>query len=210
MNLGSAIAVLLRRWLVVLLGLALTLGAAAYLYRSTPPSYQSTASLLLLLPADARGSENVGSPYLYLPSGLNVMARLVAGAPNRREAREELAAAGVASSFQVGVDPTTPILNVSAEGGDPENVVLTRDLVVELLRGELLTMQEEEGVPPWQTAHTRLYNNDDVPQQLGGEWRRAVLAAMAAGGLATLLFVFGLDRLLAIRAERKRAASEPE
>ncbi|WP_461106671.1 YveK family protein [Tessaracoccus terricola] len=203
MDLGSALRVLLRRWLIVLIGIVLTLGACGYLYRTAEPQYQASGSMLMLLPNNARGPENVGSPFLYLPNGLNVLARLVTGATSSREFRQEMGAQGLNSSFQVGVDNQTPIITMTVQGPDPENVIRTRDWLIDALNDELLRVQQEEGTPPLQTAHTRVYGNEDVPMQLGGDWTRSVLAALAAGGLATLIAAFGIDRLLALRKDRR-------
>ncbi|NLE99131.1 MAG: hypothetical protein GX596_14265 [Propionibacterium sp.] len=201
---------MLRRWLVVLLGILLTGGVAGYIYMNSEPRYQATARMILLLPADARGPESHGSPFLYLPNGLNVIARIVSGAPQSSEFREAMAKEGLSSGYTVGVDPTTPILTVSTEGTDPGDVVATRDWIVEQLNEELRTLQLEEGAPPQQVAHTRVYANEDVPLALGGDWQRSVLAAGAAGGLLTLVAAFAIDRLLAVRRkhkERKKALS---
>lgn len=208
MDLGSALRVLLRRWLVVLIGIVLTLGACGYLYRTAEPQYQASGSMLLLLPNNARGSDSVGSPFLYLPNGLNVIARLVTGATSTREFRQEMAAQELNSPFQVGVDNQTPIITMTVEGTDPDNVIRTRDWLIQALNAELLRVQQEEGAPPQQTAHTRVYGNEDIPLQLGGDWTRSVLAALAAGGLVTLIAAFGLDRLLAIRKARKARRAE--
>lgn len=209
MDLGSALRVLLRRWLIVLIGIVLTLGACGYLYKTAEPQYQASGSMLMLLPNNARGPENVGSPFLYLPNGLNVLARLVTGATSSREFRHEMATQGLDSSFQVGVDNQTPIITMTVQGPDPENVIRTRDWLIGALNDELLRVQQEEGTPPLQTAHTRVYGNEDVPLQLGGDWTRSVLAALAAGGLATLIAAFGIDRLLALRKDR-RAKRKPK
>lgn len=204
MDIGSAIRLLLRRWLIVLIGALLTLGVCAYLYRTAEPRYQAAGRMLLLLPSNARGEE-IGSPFLYLPNGLNVLARVVSSAPDSREVQRAMAEAGLHSQFEVGVDPTTPILSVTVEGTDPDNVIATRDWLVEFLNQHLLQVQEEEGTPARQTAHTRLYEAEDIPHRLGGDWTRSVMAALAAGGIATLLAAFGTDRLLALRASRLAA-----
>ncbi|MCC2594613.1 hypothetical protein LKO27_14505 [Tessaracoccus sp. OS52] len=204
MDVGSALRVLLRQWLVVLIGVALTVGACAYLYKTAEPRYQATGRMLLLLPADARGPDAIGSPFLYLPNGLNVLARIVSGASTGRQFRQEMAAQGLSPSFEVGVDPETPIIIISVEDTEPDNVVRTRDWLITAMNDELLKVQQEEGAPPAQTAHTRVYAAEDVPSQLGGDWTRSVLAALAAGGIVTLVAAFAIDRLRALRRERRQ------
>lgn len=208
MDFGSTAKVLLRRWLVVLIGLAVTLGACAYLYRTADPSYRSDGRLLLLLPANARGDDSIGSPYLYMPSGLNVLAKIAVVTPNSRSFRADLEAQGYIAGYELGVDPTTPIIIVGVEGADPEAVLATRDRVIQAVQQELARIQQEEDVPVNQMAHARVFDAQDVPAALGGDWTRAVLAAGAAGGLLTLLAAFTVDRLMARRGPggRRRAA----
>lgn len=210
MEFGSALRVLLRRWLVVLLGAALTLGAAAYLHTSTAPTYRATARLLLLLPANARGAEEVGSPFLYLPDGLNVLARVVAAAPASRSFEADLLSRGLTSPYEVGVDPSTPIIIVGVEGPDSDNVLATRDGLVEVIQEELLQVQTEEVVPSKQTARIRVFAAEDTPAMLGGNRTRGALAVVAAGGFVTLLAAFGIDRIVEARRARPRRSPEPD
>lgn len=206
MDLGGTVRVLLRRWLVVLIGLLLTLGAAASLHYSAPPRYQSEARMLLLLPADARGPGSDGSPYLYLPSGLNVISGLVVGAVNNRQFREDVADRGFIPNFEVGTDGSVPIITVTVAGPDAQLVIDTRDYVVSAIQEELEIMQREEDVPAYQMAHLRIYDADDIPNRLGGNATRAVLGTLAAGAVITLIAAFGLEGLSRLRRAR---AHEP-
>lgn len=208
MTLGSAVKVLLRRWLVILIGLLLTLGAAGYLYLNTPPRYQATARMLLLLPADARGEEAVGSPFLYLPNGLNVLARIVATTPNSQDFHAQMVDRGLTSQYELGVDPTSPTLTVSVEGADPENVIETRDAVIATMQAELLRVQQEESAPTNQIARGRVYAAESTPEQISGDRMRGVLAVGGAGALLTLLMAFLIDRLIVLRKARKKRLAE--
>lgn len=210
MTLGSAVKVLLRRWLLILIGLLLTLGAAGYLYLNTPPRFQATARMLLLLPADARGEEAVGSPFLFLPNGLNVLARIVATTPTSQDFRSQMIDRGLSSQYEVGVDPTSPTLTVSVEGSDPENVIATRDGVIAAMQADLLRVQQEESAPVNQTAHARVYAAENTPEQISGDRMRGVLAVGGAGALLTLLVAFLIDRLIhARKARKKRLGDNP-
>ena len=204
MDLGSAVGVLLRRYWVLFAGLILTLGATAYLHTQTPPRYQATARVLLLLPADSRAAEGAVSPFLYLPNGLQVLAGIVATGPSSREFQDQMFAAGLTSQYEVGVEVGSPIITVSVEGRDPENVIATRDQVIEEIEEELLTVQREEETPRRQTAHARVYAIEPTPDLLQGDRTRGMLVALGVGGLLTLLAAFGIDRSLQLRAERRR------
>jgi len=212
MTLASAVQVLLRRWLVIVIGLVLTLGAAGYVYLNTPPRYQATARMLLLLPSDSRGEQAIGSPFLYLPNGLNVLARIVSVTPTSREFQAALLAQGLTSQYEVGVDTTSPTITVSVEGDDPQNVIATRDGVIKAVQDDLLAIQREENAPRAQTAHTRVYAAEATPDQIAGDRMRGVLSVVAAGALLTLLAAFAIDRLSQsrkARKERRAAGGEP-
>ncbi len=203
MDLGSAVKVLLRRWIVVLVGLLLTVGGAAYLYLSAPPSYTAGARMLLLLPPNARGADAVGSPFLYLPDGLNVIGRLVSVSATTREFREAMAAEGLTSGYQVTVDPQNPIVVIAVEGPDPEDVLATRDWMVGALQEELLAVQVEEGAPEAQIAHARVFAAEERPVEQGNARLREVIGVLGMGGVVTLLAAFGVDRLFQQRRARR-------
>lgn len=210
MDFGSALRILLRRWIIVLLGMVVTGGAVFYLSTTAPPRYQATGRMLLLLPADARGTEEPGSPFLYLPNGLSVLAQIVSVAPDSKDFHRDLMDQGLSSAYDIGVDPSSPTITVSVTGEDPDNVIATRDALVRGLQAELLQVQEEEGTPERQTAHTRVYAVEETPTQVAGNRTRSMLAVAAAGGLLTLVAVFGIDRLLEIRKGRARRAVSRE
>jgi hypothetical protein len=203
MDLGSAVRVLLRRWLVLVIGLMLTLGAAAYLYTQTPPRYQATARMLLLLPAEARGAESADSPFLYLPNGLQVLAEIVATAPNSRAFHDTMTAAGLTSQYELGIDPGSPTITISVEGSDAGNVIASRDRVIQGVKDELLTVQREEKSPSRQLAHARVYAIEDTPHLVQGDRTRGTLTALGVGGLITLLAAFMVDRAIQLLHERR-------
>lgn len=198
MDVGSTLRVLVRRWLVLLLGMLLTFGAAAVVYFQAPQRYQATARVLLLLPSNARG-EVVGSPFIHLPSELNVLANLVSRTAQTSTFRSDLAQQGHSSQYEIGLNDDGPVLTISVEGQDRDDVISTRGQLIVALQDELHRVQMEEDAPPQQVATTRVFAADPVPEQLGGDKLRAVLAVLAAGGLLTLITVFLTDRLLLIR-----------
>lgn len=208
MDVGSAIRVLLRRWLVVLFGVLLTVGAAGYLYLNTPPSYTAGGRMLLLLPSNARGEDFVGSPFLYLPNELNVIGQVISVFPNSHDFQAAKAEAGLQSTVDVAVERQSPTLTLTVTGGDPEDVIKTRDWLVEQLSNELRRIQVEEGAPKAQTAHARVFAAEDQPVEESGSWMRQVIAAVGVGGLATLVVAFLIDYLLQRRKPRREAAKE--
>lgn len=202
MDLADGARVLVRRWLIVLLGIALTVGAAAMVYTRAPQSYQTNARLLLLLPPGAQGGELPNSPFLYLPNGLNILASHVSVAPNTQQFRQAMVDDGFVEHYDVGVSPGDPVITVSVVGGDPVGVIATRDAVIERLSTELERVQDEEKVPDRQRAHFRTAGLNDEAQAMGGNKLQGAVGTMALGGLLTLLVAFLVDRRRRPAAQR--------
>lgn len=209
MELSSTFRLLLRRWLVLLIGIVATSAAGAYVFNTTPPSYVSGARMLLLLPNNARGPDAIGSPFLYLPSGLDVMARLLSGSVVTRDFQEAKAAAGLSAAVVVTVDNRSPMLNITVTGSDTDDVIATRDWVVDRLQKDLLQIQVEEGAPREQIAHGRVFGAENVPRPSGRTWLRPVLVVAAVGAVATLLAAVAIDFLLQRRKLRRATTPTP-
>src|SRR5690606_38408257 len=118
--LSDVLAMLRRRWYVVVVGLLLIAGGAGLTYLQTPKSYQATGQLLLLLPPQAGGSTPI-NPYLNLDSGLNTAAALVASTMNTPEMQRSVAAAGHLAQYTIALNPDTgPLLVITTEAAEPQ------------------------------------------------------------------------------------------
>lgn len=201
---GGARTVALWRTLVVFLGVLLSVGFAYAFHEKTPASYQATARLLLVLPSDAR--REIGSPFMDLPKGLVVLSDVVAQYPKSDAVRAELAANGMERQFEVGLDPSVPIITLSVEGSDPDNVIRTRNWLVGQLTSELAAVQKSIGAPARQTATPIMFMADSVAHLISGDRSRAAAGIVAAGVLGTLLVTFSLGR----RSAARGTANEPE
>lgn len=205
MDLADGARVLVRRWIIVVLGVALTLGAAALVYTRAPQSYQTNARLLLLLPPGAQGGELPNSPFLYLPNGLNILASHVAVATSTQQFRQDMVHDGFDERYEVGVSPGDPIITVSVTGSHPAGVIATRDAIIDRLRTELDRVQDEEKVPDRQRAHFRTAGLNAEAQAMGGNKLQGAVGTAALGGLLTLLVAFLVDRRRRAGAQRPSA-----
>ena len=208
--LSDVLAMLRRRWYVVVVGLLLIAGGAGLTYLQTPKSYQATGQLLLLLPPQAGGSTPI-NPYLNLDSGLNTAAALVASTMNTPEMQRSVAAAGHLAQYTIALNPDTgPLLVITTEAAEPQQAIATRDEVITRLQSELERIQTEENAPVRQFIHTRTNATFDEAEVLTGDRTRAVAAVGAAGLLALFLVVAGWDRLAARRRARKSDPTRAE
>jgi hypothetical protein len=204
--LSDVLGMLRRRWIVVLVGMVLVVGAMGAAYLKAPTSYQSTGQLLLLLPPQASGSDSPTNPYLNLDPGLATAAALIASTMNAPESQRAVAAAGHSAEYSIALSPETgPLLVITTEGADPQQAIGTRDEVIRRLQDELQRIQTEENAPRRQFIHTRTNGTFNEAEVLTGDRTRAVAAVGAAGLLLTLMVVVGWDRVQASRPRRTRA-----
>ena len=113
MYLRDLMASLLRRWYLVIVALLLTGLACGYVARAIGPTYQMSASVLLIPPKDPTGL--VTNRYLSLGStgsALQVLARSMSSDPTHREVLDGHQGA----DYTAGPDPSSsaPMLLLSA------------------------------------------------------------------------------------------------
>jgi uncharacterized protein involved in exopolysaccharide biosynthesis len=90
----EALAVLVRRWYVVLIcGIAVT-GGLFLAVKQVPTQYQASGEVLLLLPPAATGKGTPSNPYLNLQPGLTTMATITASELNSKPVHREFVKAG--------------------------------------------------------------------------------------------------------------------
>lgn len=210
MDFFDSVRVLLRRWYVVLLGLLLLGGAAYYAIAVVPTNYQARAQYVLLLPAGSPGPGAI-NPYLNLNGGLTFAASLIASDIGTKAAIEELADAGFTSTYTIGLSTGAgPVLEVSASGTDPDDVLATRDAVLTRFDQELDELQAIPGIPSRQRIFSRTNAVDPVAEAVPGAKKKALLLIVALGGTLTLIAAFTVDGLLRRRSRTARTSAETQ
>ena len=194
-EIGSALR---ARWWLILLAVAVTVGASAVATARQRPVYRASASLVVapIASVDAPADILRSLETLERRSIIATFARI----PGSREARR--AAAGQlglpdleAWRIEGSVLPNTNILRIDAEGPDAGRVAQVANAAAEATRQEaralyrIFTMRIlAEATPPTRAA---------LP-----DWRRNLLVATAIGLLLGLLAAYGAERL---RAHSPRA-----
>lgn len=209
MELGSLWRLLLRRWLILVIGLALAAGGTVAVYRVAPRSYQAAAQGLLLLPPDANNPALETSPFLYLPQGLNVLGRIVNQRMQTPNFHREMKARGYHADYQLGMETQTPVISITVEGAEPEDTLRTRDELMNQFSEILAEVQRNESVPERQFAHVRFLDTSDEPTVISGDRLRAAAVVGAVGALLVLLIAVAWDRFAERRRPRRKNASAP-
>lgn len=167
-----------------ILGIVLSCGAAVLLINQAPNHFQATARLMLLLPPDAR-REPI-NPFLDQPNGLVVLGNVAAEIPYSDEVRDALLQLGLSNQFEVGLDPTNPIITLSVQGLRAETVEATRDWLVSRIQQELHDVQVAVMVPSRQLATAHVFMAGPA-HRIRGHISRGAAGVVAAGFLLSIL-----------------------
>jgi len=202
MPFGEFAGALRRHWIVLLIGLILTGGLSAGSYLFTKPTYEITATVLLLPPASAVST--TGNPYLQL-GGLRQTVDLMGVALSDQSTRLELEAISNDVDFTVAADSqaSSPILAIDVKDSTQSGAARIRDLLVSRIPERLKTMQEGLNVVEANRVTSTLLTSDKEAKEVGRNRLRSVVVVVLAGVAVTLAFIALWD------ARRLRNAEEP-
>jgi hypothetical protein len=226
----ASLAVLQRRWKLVVAGVVATVAAAAALFTLVPPSYVANGSMMLLPPASAAiapaaedppatvGDEPNGSPepggdeedepaesnpYLGFGGTLNVMGEVLAHVVNSESVAAELAPD---ARYEVDIAPgIAPILTVEVSSPDPEVTHRSLLAVMDEVNAVLEERQAEAGAPASTRITSRELSVPEAATRQRGSKVRAAVAAAALGVAATIGLAFTAEGW----SERRRLRSRP-
>ncbi|KDA05206.1 hypothetical protein DC31_01950 [Microbacterium sp. CH12i] len=135
MGVGEILAVLGRRWYVLVAGLLLTVGAGWYVYQDTPPDY-TARSLTLLLPPAGVGEEAGSNPFLEL-GGLELTSRVLAATYSGTEFQNDIAERFPDAEVIVSIEESTQggVIAVDVKNRGEETTMVLLDDVTSTVGG---------------------------------------------------------------------------
>ncbi|POH68350.1 hypothetical protein C3B59_06575 [Cryobacterium zongtaii] len=192
-----------RRWYVVLIGLVLTGVAAGVVYSEVQPTYQRTATLLLM-PAASSVPEGE-NPYLFL-GGLGQASDVLVNTMASQTVRESLLDGHPAADATVQRIATSsgPLLSVTATGSTNSEVALVLDRALSGVQTNLSSLQTRADVPEVERITAMPLTTDETSTVIQKSRLEAVAATAAAGFALTLLLAGLVDGLLLSRDRRRR------
>ncbi|GAB2596883.1 hypothetical protein [Microlunatus antarcticus] len=212
--------VCVRRWYVVLLGLALTLGGT-YVAYDQPGVYYSEVQLVLVAPTVTYYPNTIASQ----PFTLAPMASLLVSDWNgthkpllTSSSDTTLYGEGVRSGTQVRLPNqgsqfrplfTAPYVDIQVVGASQDEVTAEATRVVDELRRMLQRRQDFAGVAPGLRITTLLSPADVSASHVTGSSSRAAGVTFLLGLVVTALMASGADRLLGRTGRRRRPAPVP-
>lgn len=216
MDLLSIARKIWRFKLVTLPVVLLTLCGAAYVVAIKDPVYEAKSSYILILPPappteqdlardPALGRINSDNPYARF-SDQSVLVDVLATSLGSESAKAALVKAGADPRYKVAPTSafgyTSPILQITAQGPNPEVAVASARLVGDAVTRELAEMQQAEDVDPKYMIKAHQVDVPDGAQLRASGQLRMLVGVLAFGAILLFVVVSVADALTTLRMER--------
>jgi hypothetical protein len=205
-----------RYKLVTLPVVLLTLCGAVYVVAVKEPVYEASSSYILINPPapptaediardPALGRINADNPYTRF-SDQSVRIEVLASSMAGKAAQGALLKAGADPRYKV--TPTSafgyssPIVEITAQGGSPEVAIGSAKLVGKAVTSELDRMQRAEGVDTGYRIKAQQVDAPDGAQLRASGQLRMLVGVLALGAVLLFVVVSVADALTTLRMER--------
>ncbi len=204
MNARTVLAGLWRRWYVTLAGILLTAGLGWYALQSVSPTYERSATVVLI-PGTATVTEG-DNPFLYL-GGLTQARDVLVRSLAAPEVREPILQANPGGDFSAAAATGTggPFVVLTTTSGNAAQSLAILEDALAAVPTTLDQLQDEIGAPEDSRITTLTLTVDRQPTASQRQRLRLTGVAVAAGLLATTLGASLIDGLLGARATRRSA-----
>ena len=201
------LALMLRRWYLVLAGAAITVAFMAA--TTNPPGvYWAQFNIVLLAPTFEEFPNKLEDPpYALTPLAGVIVAEYNGTNPPLLTASSDTTIFGMGESEGVMVRMpnrgtqwqtvyTSPDIDVQVAGSSPKQVAVQMQQVTSELREILSRVQESIGVPPSASATLTASSADPTIVHVSGSRTRALGVICLLGVILTILSIYWLDRLI--------------
>ena len=192
----------LKRWYIIVIGLALVGAGSYFVYDKTPLTYEANGSVVLIPPRD---SVLVGdNPYLYL-GGLEQALGVLSVRMMSSEVMDTLQERHPKMEYTLGKDTTTagPIMAITVVSSDEAMTLPALGSVIDLVPEQMGRLQEDLNVPKNSRITTQTLAMDEKPKVLTKDRTRMVAIVVAGGVTGVLLFTALFDRILHTFKDRR-------
>jgi len=205
-TLGEILAVLRRRWYVMLPVALLGLLAGGYLYGAVPVAYESQSSVSLLdSTAVARLPPAFGNPIANAGGSLVVTADVLIRTLQSTDAAHGLTGLGVTDRYTVGfaANASGPLVSLSVTGTDRAKVLEETSVLTDFAGDQLRALQAAAKVPPQYYVKAAPVVLPQTPVSRLKSRYQYVAAVVIAGAAGGFFLSFAAESVaLAARARR--------
>lgn len=212
MTLGEILAVLRRRWYVVLPLTLLSLLTGVYLNRTVPVAYESQSSISLVdSSAVAKLAPSYGNPIANAGGSLVVTADVLIRTLQSSDAAHDLHGLGVTDAYTVGFAANTsgPLLTLTVTGNDRAKVLKETSTITGFADEQLGALQSAAHVAPVYFVKTTPVVLPQTPvSQLKSRYQ--YVAGVVIFGTTSAFVLAFVAESLALARRRKRAGPGAE
>ncbi|WP_322748986.1 MULTISPECIES: hypothetical protein [unclassified Frankia] len=189
------VAVLVRRWYILIIGIILTGLAGVGVHAAIGPTFQAHAAVVILPPTSDSGTTSTAAsrnPYLSIPLGntADVLARIMA----TDGVRQELKAAHATSPFTIVlVADGSPVLEIAATDSSPAAATNTASVLVKVAGTELEKLQVMQNVPKNAMIRASQLISPTEPDVLHGSQIQALLGVVVLGLILSVTVCFAAE-----------------
>ncbi|MBD5831672.1 hypothetical protein [Janibacter melonis] len=204
MQLSDVVSAGRRRWWVVVIGVLFSFAAAYGAYVTTPPTYEATATVLLLPPRVA--VEEGDNPLLQL-GGLNDAVDVLVLELSSQDLRKRVERMQPDASYEVVNEPSTssPVLLLTTRDVTSEGALQVRDELLATTPQSLAGLQSKITTSSEEQITSRVVSSDKVAEPVGRDRARSALIAFVGAGVLTLIALSLVDGALRRRTARRAA-----
>jgi uncharacterized membrane protein YdfJ with MMPL/SSD domain len=216
-DLANLFRVVRRHWLVVAVGLVLTLAVAVVLASQVKPEFEAKTTVLLLTPPQTQSAEGetIERNPLENPGAVAVTASALTDVMDSRPFALRMEAAGVTDPYDVEINPAGggALLFARTTSESPDVALSSLETLLDAMRDELAGIQERAGIAQstWISAQAITLPDEATP--VAGSKTRVGLTVLVLGSAATLALAYAADRIYGDRRpwrDRKRRRGEAD
>lgn len=205
MTLTRLARVLVRRWLLVVLGVFLSMGLGLGVAFLTSPDYKARG-LVMLYPV---ASQETGmNPFLNL-GGLELPAGVLTAYFSGDAAQQQIAAESPDAKVTVSIEDSTrgPIIAIDVVDSTAASTMKTLSFVADQIPAELASLQTQVGAGRDVAVRSMPLTIDNRAQVDYSRYVRTIIFAVLLGLVVSALLIFAIDGLLTRRANIRGAGS---
>lgn len=198
MDFWDALAVLRRRWWIVVPGILLTMIGSILLFQSIAPTYRSQGTVVFYAPgklqlADPNLPATRSNPFLGFDGSVAVTSEIVARAVTAPTAIDEVTSGvpGGVLTVEPDINARGPILQLSADARERANAVTVLDRGIATIRATLNAQQQSVGAEQDTWVKVAVLRADRTAAPVSGSrWRAAIsVLVLGIGGAIALAFL---------------------
>ncbi|MQY03466.1 YveK family protein [Actinomadura macrotermitis] len=205
MDLLDSLNILLRRWVLTVPLLLLTISGVVAAFLLLPWSYEAKANAVFLA-SPLQAKQAGGNPWLVFDGSLTVTAEVVGREMMDARTVADLKARGLTSEYLVAVaaNTTGPVLEITVTGSDARNTEGTLAALTAMIPQKLERIQAENGVTPRARITSKVVTSSPRADLKATDKIRNVALLLFVGGAMTVAVPLFVESVASRRQQRDR------